>query len=277
MIGKMATVLVVSLSTVAWAQNKSKPIPPKKETVQEGRVESPAEKLEPKEERQPKPVIDPATPPEPVSPALTEGVERAKSVLAETRGWRTTKKYQVIGSYSFADLIIPSKIGASISYIRDADRTYELEYLRGSISVPFVIEDLGKMTDERLTLLKRSYFGSNSFNFRHGLSYLRFNVHLGDDLLSRVTGGAYPSIDLITIETLGLDVGIGNRWIFNENIVFGIDWITWTQPVYVLHKEDAFLDHASNPEDRDDVDEAIKWISYMPRFALLKLQLGIAF
>lgn len=87
----------------------------------------------------------------------------------------------------------------------------------------------------------------------------------------------YPSIDLVSIEALGFNVAIGNRWTFDHNITLGIDWISWAQPVAVTNKKSAFLDSSANEEDKDDVDTALKIISYFPRFSFLKLQLGILF
>lgn len=203
--------------------------------------------------------------------------ERVSKTLAETRARREKADYFVLANYSPFDLLIPSKYGLTFGYIKSADKTWELEYLRGSISVPVIVEDLGNMTDERFSVIGRSYFGGNSFNFSYGLSYFNFSLRLGDDLLNRVTEGNYPSIDLIEIQSLGFNLAIGNRWSFNHNVTFGVDWISLAQPVFVTNKKSAFLDHASNQQDKDDVDKTMNLISYFPRLAFLKLQLGILF
>lgn len=203
--------------------------------------------------------------------------EQVSKTLSETRERREKADYFALANYSPLDLLIPSKYGFTLGYIESADKTWEFEYLRGSISVPFIVEDLGKMTDERLSVIGRSYFGGNSFHVSYGLSYFDFSLHLGDKLLNRVTGGSYPSIDLVEIQSLGFNLAVGNRWSFNRNVTFGVDWISWAQPVYVMNKKSAFLDYASNQQDKDDVDKATKLISHFPRLAFLKLQLGILF
>jgi hypothetical protein len=180
-------------------------------------------------------------------------------------------------NYSPFDLLIPSKYGFTLGYIKSKEKTWEFEYLRGSISVPFIVEDLGKMTDERFSLMARSFFGGNTFNMSYGLSYFDFSLHLGDKLINRVSGGSYPSIDVVDIQSLGFNLAIGNRWTFDHNITFGVDWISWAQPVYVTNKKSLFLDYASNQEDRDAVDKSMKVISFFPRLAFLKLQLGMQF
>ena len=241
-------------------------------------IKNPTDQLEPSEERQPKPLLDPAVAPEPLPPTnpVKDTIDKAGSILAQTRQWRVDRRYSAIGTFSFFDLIIPSKLGLTAAYNRDVDQTYEFEYMRGSATVPFVIKDLGGITDQRFTLLKRSYFGNNSFNLIYGLSYMKFDIQLGNAIMSRVTSGA-SNIDVIAVESWGFHLGIGNRWIFNERFVFGVDWLTWTQPVYVSHRSGAFLDYATNNNDYENVDTAIRVASYFPRFAALKLQFGMSF
>lgn len=203
--------------------------------------------------------------------------EQAPKILYETRLRRDKADYFALLNYSPIDLLIPSKQGITLGFIRDGDRTWELEYLNGSVSVPFMLEDLGKMSDTRISLIGRSYFGGNSFNFNYGLSYFDFVIHLGNKILNRVTGSGYPSLDLIGVQSVGLNLGIGNRWTFKHNITFGIDWISWAQPLQIISIKSTFLDYATNGKDRGAVDNAISLVSYMPHFAVLKLQLGILF
>jgi len=219
------------------------------------------------------------------SPSLTEEAQQkfekaeqeVTSALEPTRVRRSESEYFVYGNYSPIDLIIPSKLGFTLGWTKNVDKSWEIEYLSGSVSVPFLVKDLGKMTDQRISLIGRSYFGSNSFNFSYGLSYMKFSAYLGDQFLSVVTGGSYPSIDLIQIDSLGFNLAIGNRWVFNKNISFGVDWISWAQPVSLQKKHSVFLDHASNSSERDSVNDAVNLISFFPRLVLFKLQLGILF
>ncbi|MDZ4677453.1 MAG: hypothetical protein SGI74_08080 [Oligoflexia bacterium] len=198
-------------------------------------------------------------------------------VLGETRERRSQANYFALLNYSFLDLLIPGKYGLTIGLLRDLDKSWEFEYLRGTMSVPFLITDLVKMTDERFSIIGRSYFGSNSFNLNYGLTYFNFSLNLGDKLMSRVSGGAYPSMDLIAVQALGFNVGIGNRWTFKHNITLGIDWISWSQPVIITKRQAGFLDASSNQADKDAVENSIKYMAYFPRLLLLKLQLGILF
>lgn len=217
------------------------------------------------------PAVAPAkeTAPE-TAPVLTEPQLSGRELRAKTN-------YFSLLNYSPLDLILPNKIGVTAGVVSDPSTTWELEYLRASVSVPFVVNDLGATTDQRISVIRRSYGERNHFNFGFGISYFDFSVHIGDEMLSRLTAGSYPDIDLLQIQSLGFNLSLGHRWILGKGITLGADWFSWAQPVFVLKKKNAFLHYATNQEDRDDVDKAIKLITYVPRLAFLKLQLGYSF
>lgn len=208
---------------------------------------------------------------------FSETSETVKKSLEENKKLRETFDYFSLLSYSQMDLIIPGKIGASIGYNSNPDSTWEFEYLHGSVAVPFLIKDLGKMSEDRISLIRRSYLGTETFNMSYGISYFDFAVHLGDKFLSQLTGGSYPSLDLLTIKSLGFNVGIGNRWNFKNRFILSIDWISWSQPLIMTQRDIPYLDYATNQSDKDDVDSATKLIAYLPRLTLLKLQIGYLF
>lgn len=219
-----------------------------------------------------------------VGEAFNSAVETTKEVvdqvhdkINETKSIRENTKYYLLGNYAVLDLLVPTKYGFSMGAVEDVRRSWELEYLHGSLSVPFIIEDLGKVTDDRISVIGRSYFGNNSFNFNYGLSYFSFLLHLGDKLLNQLTGGAYPSVDLIEVNSVGFHLGIGNRWAINKSATLGIDWVEWSQPVIVTSKKTAFLDYATKQSDRDAVDSLIKTVSYFPRLTIFKIQFGFLF
>lgn len=196
----------------------------------------------------------------------------------ETRLRRTLANGFALINYSALDLLIPSKYGLTLGWIHHADKTWEFEYLHGSLSVPFLIKDLGKMSDDRYSLIARSYMGANSFNISYGISYFDFSVHLGNEYLDKVTGPNYrSSMDLVELEGMGFNVGFGNRWSLNKNITLGIDWISWAQPIFTTKRKSAFLDSAADESDRKDVEDGLGYIANFPRFSFLKLQLGILF
>jgi hypothetical protein len=207
---------------------------------------------------------------------IQEATDKVQEVFTGTRLRRIQTDYFAILNYSYLDLIIPSKIGLTLGLKKSTDKTMEFEFLRGKFAVPLGITDLGSMTDDRYSFIVRSYIAENSFNVSYGISYFDYSIKLGSDLMNSVNQ-SYPSVNMVKMQSLGFNLGIGNRWIIEKNITLGIDWISWSQPLISLKRESAFLDYSNNANDRKNVDNAMKVISYFPRFAALKLQLGISF
>lgn len=183
--------------------------------------------------------------------------------------------------YSPIDLLIPSKFGVTLGIVENPNHTWELEYLRGTIKIPFLIEDLGEWRDEKISLIRRSYFGTNSFNISYGLTYFRFKLRLGNEVLSRVSGGQIPpGVDFLRVEGLGPNFGIGNRWSFKNGVTLAVDWATWSQPLITTKKDEAYLEYSSgntDARDRDHIDTAVKLMQFMPRLTFFKFELGYQF
>lgn len=179
--------------------------------------------------------------------------------------------------YSPLDFLIPSKTGAAVLYRTSKDSAWELEYSNGSVKVPFIIKDLGEVAETRISLNRRHSNGGAGFQFFYGLFYQSFTLRLGNEILSRVTGGAIPSIELIEIGSVGASIGLGYRWHLKDRYVLGVDGAAWAQPMMNTKRSTPFLDAATNTTDRDNVDTAVKLIQYMPRFSLLKVSAGVEF
>ena len=76
---------------------------------------------------------------------------------------------------------IPSKWTASYTQIFSRYWSLEGEYSRGSLSIPVYSVDIGRITEERVTLQARYYPGS-SFNWSFGLLYQKGEAELGADI-----------------------------------------------------------------------------------------------
>jgi hypothetical protein len=207
---------------------------------------------------------------------VSDAYGQVQSTLAKGRYLRGQSKWALFGNYAPLDLLIPGKYGVSLGWTRGPDKIWELEYLRGKVAVPFIVEDLGKMTDQRLTLMARSFSG-NSFNFSYGISYFDFSITLGDKLLNGVSAGQVPYVDVISVQSVGFYLGVGNRWNFPNGFTLGVDWATWAQPVYITNEEKGFLDATTDESDKDEVETALDVVNYFPRLSFLKLNLGWSF
>lgn len=187
------------------------------------------------------------------------------------------RPWVVTAHYSFFDLVLPSKYGAAIARRTSDTAMWEFEYTKGNF-IPFLIDDLGSFSEERLSLIRRhTSQPGHGFQWFYGAFYHRFKLQIGDALLSRLTGGYYPSADVISIAGLGFTLGFGYRWLIKEKFVIGIDALAWSQPLFTTTKETKFLDFVTNQTDREHVDTAVRVMQYFPRFAAAKLSVGYNF
>ncbi|MDZ4081685.1 MAG: hypothetical protein U1E10_02005 [Bdellovibrionales bacterium] len=171
--------------------------------------------------------------------------------------------------YGPVDLLLPSKIGAAIHW-----DGWEVEYLGSSIKVPWVLKDLGSMSDKRFQIMRRQSL--SGWQFAWGVSYNSFQISLGDGLLSRLTGGLYPNVDLVEITTLGAVASFGYRHQWG-NWLAGVEIFGWAQPLVTIKSSAPFLDSVSNQDDRDAVQTTIDLIRYFPRWSVAKVSAGYSF
>lgn len=215
--------------------------------------------------------------PEKVVETVEEKTEKIAEASERSREYRGASAWSVHAGYSYLDLVLIGKYSLAVAHQVSADETWEYEYLKGSLAAPGFLKNLGSMNEERHSISKRSYAGSNSFNFSYGLMYNRFSLSLGDELLNRMSGGYTPSSELARVESLGVILGIGNRWVFKKHYSIGVDWISWGQPLITMRKEANFLTQTNNVSDRDDVGTVLNVVNYFPRLAALKVQFGFLF
>lgn len=208
--------------------------------------------------------------------SIEDVVVLVEKSVEDTRFRRGLTNYFVLVNFAPFDILLPNKLGLSMGLKRDASRTLEIEYLRGHYSLPFVVDNLGSMTDDRISLIARHYAKENSLNFSYGISYFNYSLRLGSKLLQNVNK-SLAAVDLVKMQSLGFNLGVGNRWIIRKNITLGVDWFSWSQPVITISRQDAFLDHSKSSDDRGAVGDLLRIVSYFPRFSAIKIQLGISF
>ena len=179
-------------------------------------------------------------------------------------------------NFAYVDVFIPGKLGLSFGKKANERHEWELEFLRGSISSPSLLEDIGEVVDQRLTLIGRFRPFSGSFNLGYGLAYIHFTAFLGNSLLETISEDA-PSSDVIDARALGSYFSVGNRWQLGEGLSIGVDWISWSQPLVRLKQESDFLDYVDDEDDKETVKDALDLFYHFPRITLLKFQLGWVF
>ncbi len=182
----------------------------------------------------------------------------------------------VTGHFSYIDLMLPGKFGLAVGR-GDSDKSmWEVEYTHGSLT-PFFISDLGKFTEDRISLVQRS--GSNNlsgFQWFYGVFYHRFKLEIGNALLNRLTT-YYPSAEVMSISGIGGVIGIGYRWLASEHFLIGLDLVTYSQPFYNLTSEQKFLEVVTDPNDKDKVEAGLTAMKYFPRLGVAKIAIGYTF
>lgn len=218
---------------------------------------------------------------------ISEGLEtiKEKSVevkenidkeLERNKARREAKNWGVHFNYTYIDTWIPGKKGFNAYYVESSAVSWDLEYLKGSLSLPSFIFDLGEFTDQRISFFKRSFGSNTSFHYLYGVYYNQLNIHLGDDLLASVSGDARNSVEVVDIKVVGASWGIGNRWNTSGKFTWGVDWLTINLPLVRFAAKTPYLDESSDKEDKEDVRDALEKLQSYPTFSILKFQLGIS-
>ena len=178
----------------------------------------------------------------------------------------------LLGTYSYADTWLPGKLGILGSYGTD-ERVYELAYQVASYSFDFIIDDLGKISDQRLHLTTRSHTWGGAFNFQYGLYYNSLEVHLGNSY----TDLADLGIDILKVQTLGAVWAVGNRWKTKSGFVIGADWFKIFWPLYVVNKDTNSLSSAPESSEKEDLEKLVDSISKIPTFSIAHFEIGYRF
>lgn len=179
-------------------------------------------------------------------------------------------------TYTALEFPIPNKFGARLGKRTSPGQSWELEYVKGSWGPPGGFRKLGSLSDSRLSVIGRSYMGEH-FHFIYGVSFFDFSADVGDALVSGVSGGAYPSMNAAKVQGLGVNVGLGHSWVFREKLVLGIDWLSWAQPLKLTRRSSDFIRSSTDESTKAYVADTLKIISYIPRFSILSVHLGVLF
>lgn len=263
----LLSIFLLAVPTLSWSETKTESA-----TEWESVDQQEPKKTAPNDEDA---KLDKKDDPETNVVAPTPGIAADSSSLT-SRQLREQNSQNFLVNYSLIDTWIPGKYGVSYAWNISPNGSWEIEYLRGSISVPFIIDDLGKITDQRLTLMYRSFSQRNSFSFLYGVNYSALKFQLGTDYLATISGGNVSAFDIIDIQTLGLTWGMGNRWQINSAII-SFDWFVINIPVIVLESEAPFLEASSSEQSKKDVRDVLDVVEKFPTFAIIKFQLGFSF
>lgn len=174
-------------------------------------------------------------------------------------------------TYSPYDLWLPGKFGLTAVKFEE-NRSYELAYQTASYSFDFIIDGLGKISDQRVHLSTRGHTWDGSFNFQYGLYISSTSITLGKTYL-----GAGVTSDAISVTNLGAMWGFGNKWAWSNGMQLGMDYFRIFYPLTTLKSESDFLDESADESDKEDVKELVDGLSKLPQLTLLHFEVGYRF
>jgi hypothetical protein len=204
-------------------------------------------------------IDDVATPSPKTEAALAEGKE---------------KQFGVSLAFSPLGILIPTKYGPAANWNINRRWSLEISSFGGSYGFSSSYFDLGGFKENLLLLNARYFPRAGSFNWLFGISRQQYIASLGNDIVSRFA--TYVPDYSITVETVGLQLGLGNRWTY-KRLLLGVDWLVLNIPVIASRTSSPALDQVTNADDRRRIDDAIRVMRYLPTGALAKLSLGFAF
>lgn len=176
---------------------------------------------------------------------------------------------------SLLSLPVPLKHGPSIGFIANENWTFELGYFAGSFGLGAVIVDLASFNEKLITATAR-YYPGKSFNWIFGVGWQAYDARLGSDIAGAISSDP-SSIDLVRVQTLGLQLGFGNRWQWDNGFNFGVDWLTLNVPLATLSSESIALDYSGNSSVRGRIEDVLKFLRYIPTGAVARVNIGYAF
>lgn len=101
------------------------------------------------------------------------------------------------------------------------------------------------------------------------------DITLGDDLLSKISREKLQ-VELVKTSAIVWNLGIGNRWQFDNGITLGSDWLEISVPLKTKMKE-----HVSPlfkaEGDRKTATRILKILRNFPSMTAFKLQIGYTF
>ncbi|MCX6118496.1 MAG: hypothetical protein NT027_13215 [Proteobacteria bacterium] len=207
----------------------------------------------------------------------TESKEETAEIEANSQTKRRSSYVLIAGRYSSLDFILSGKKGASLSILESENTTYEFEYLKAELKVPFIVEDLGSFSETRLTLQRKSFLDTNSFSLGYGLAYNMAKIEIGSEDMNRWTGGKIPHAKFLEIHSLGFTLSLGNQWSFQNGITIAADWVGWAQPVAITKRDNSILDSVTDESAKSNANKALDVFGYFPRIFALKFGLGWMF
>ena len=202
-------------------------------------------------------------------------IEAPKNIEPEEKRTTATNRRDSFGSvmlgYQVLNTWVPAK--KTLSYTQNFSEHWglELEYATSKFSLDIAGIDLGRVEEDRYSLLGK-YFVGNSFYFNFGAYVSKLEIFVGDKFAD--TFGNRIN-DSFIMDIYGASFGVGNRWIFNNGISLGVDWLRFNMPIATSTKQRVLK--SLDAENSEDIKRVEKVFKNFPAFTFIGLNIGYTF
>lgn len=197
----------------------------------------------------------------------------SQATFASAQDLRSKSTSTFLIGYQYISTWLPSKKTLSYTHILNSRWSIEAEYAWSTVSFPVMGIDLGKIKETRSTLQARRYLGE-SFHFMFGGLLNDLDARLGSDFLDRFDN---PINSHLQIQNLGITLGAGNRFHWQNGLTLGVDWVRMNIPVYETKVKDNVIGEVTSSGEQEDLKKIIKTFNRVPTFVILGLSLGYTF
>ena len=206
---------------------------------------------------------------------VQEPIEEPKNIKPEEKRTSATNREDSFGSimagYQVINTWVPAK--KTLSYTQNFSRNWglELEYATSKFSLDIAGVNLGRIEEDRYSLLGK-YFIGNSFYFNFGGYLSKLELFVGDKF-EDVFGNKIN--ESFKMDIYGVSFGVGNRWIFDNGISLGVDWLRFNMPLATSTKQKVLK--SLDAENSDDIKRVGKIFRNYPAFTFVGVNIGYTF
>ncbi len=187
------------------------------------------------------------------------------------------QSFSILADVAPLSMWVPYKLGLTLAWQFQPEWSVEFSALRGQIDLNDAgVDGVGDASESRFDVILRKSFGG-SFSVFGGYSYQAVKADVSDEV--RDINVSLPFYDT-TLKTHGLIAGLGNRWTWSGGFTFGVDWLSVIIPLSNSVENDlrdVDLLNYTDPQDKQDITDAMDKIEKTPRLTLLHLKLGWTF
>ena len=201
--------------------------------------------------------------------------EEPKNIKPEVKRTSATNRADSNGTllvgYQFLNTWVPAKKTGSYTYYFNQNWAVEGEYATSKFSLDIAGINLGRIEEDRYSLLGK-YFVGNSFYFNFGGYLSRLELFVGDKFEDALGNKINDSF---IMDIYGVSFGVGNRWIYNNGISLGVDWLRFNMPFATSTKQKVLK--TLDAENSDDVKRVGKVFRNFPAFTFIGVNIGYTF